>query len=154
MHRIQRIAVRHVQGTRRVCEIRVAGRDGQFPFDDLVGFSDGLQDMLLATERLVPRGVVRPTDRSRMQLEGLRVQDAAEYNRNLYSGREVRERRAEGEKICGGDWYAEIAINGTDSDVSFTTVVDLFTAVQQIISRELALAGQIVTHIPVEVARG
>lgn len=153
MHRIDRIAVRHVGGTRRVCEIRVGGRDASFPFDDLVEFSNGVQDLLMVVERVLPRGELRPPDRQHMQLEGLRVQDAAEYNRNLYSGREVRERRAGGEKLCGGDWYMELSMNGGDSDISFSTLGELFQIVQQAISRELSMHGVIVPAAPVEVAR-
>jgi hypothetical protein len=108
MKRIERIAVRAVRGTRnrRVCDIRVAGVSYSYPFHDLVEFSDGLQDIIAETERLVPTNGLRPTDRTFMQLESLQVQDAVEYNRNLYSGREVRERRAEGQHIAAatGTW--------------------------------------------------
>lgn len=150
MHKIQRIAVRHVRGmlSKRVAAIRVAGVDYSFPFHDLVEFSDGLQDVLAETEHLTPVSPVRPTDKTFMQLEGLRVQDAVEHNRNLYSGREVRERRADGEQICGGDWYAEVSVNGSDSDLSFSTVGELFQLVQQIITRELAASGQVVSGTP------
>lgn len=142
--KIQRIAVRHVRGflSRRVCELRVGGKEYAWPFHDLVEFSDGLQDVLAETEQLVPTNAVRPTDKTFMQLEGLRVQDASEHNRNLYSGREVQGLRDEGVSICGGDWYAEIAINGSDSDLSFSTVAELFQCVQTIIKRELGASGQ------------
>jgi hypothetical protein len=157
MKRIERISVRAVRGTRnrRVCDIRVAGVSYSYPFHDLVEFSDGLQDIIAETERLVPTNGLRPTDRTFMQLESLQVQDAVEYNRNLYSGREVRERRAEGQHIAGGDWYMEIAINGSDTDLSFNTVAELFTLVQDVIKREQAHSGQPITLTPaLLVARG
>lgn len=152
MRKIERIAVRHVRGhlARRVCEIRVGGTGYTFPFHDIVEFSDGLQDVLAETERLIPANAVRPTDKTFMQLEGLRVQDAAEHNRNLYSAREVRDMRAEKVNVCGGDWYAEVAINGADSDLSFSTVAELFQLVQQIITRELAASGQILKGEPAQ----
>jgi hypothetical protein len=155
--RIKRIAVhvvRHARN-RRVCSILVGCRDFSFPFHDLVEFSDGLQDILAETERLVPTNAQRPTDRTHMELESLQVQDAVEYNRNLYSGREVRERRAEGQNIAGGDWYMEISINGSDTDLSFNTVSELFTLVQEVIKRELTLAGKLISTTPaVLVAHG
>jgi hypothetical protein len=148
--RIKRIAV-----ARGACAITVAGKDYSWPFRDLVEFSDGVQDVLAETERLVPANAVRPEDRTFMQIESLKVQDAAEHNRNLYSGREVRDRRAEGQNIAGGDWYMEVSINGSDTDCSFNTVEELFQIVQQIITRELAASGQIVTRTPrVLVAHG
>lgn len=155
--KIKRIAVRSVRGfeNRRVCELAVAGKTFSFPFHDLVEFSDGLQDIIAETERLVPTNALRPEDRTFMQLEGLRVQDAAEHDRHYISGREVRERRADGERICGGDWYAEVSINGSDSDLSFNTVGELFTLVQDIIKREQSHAGVPITLTPtVLVARG
>jgi hypothetical protein len=155
--RIKRIAVHAVRHARnrRVCSILVGGRDFSFPFHDLVEFSDGLQDILAETERLVPTNAQRPVDRMHMELESLQVQDAVEYNRNLYSGREVRERRAEGQNIAGGDWYMEISINGSDTDLSFNTVGELFTLVQEVIKRELTLAGKLISTTPaVLVAHG
>jgi hypothetical protein len=155
--RIQRIAVRTVHGSpgKRVCDIRVAGVDFSHPFRDLVEFSDGLQDILAETEQLVPRNAIRPDDKTFMQLEGLRVSDAVAHNRNLYSGREVRERRDEGQNIAGGDWYMEISINGSDTDLSFNTVGELFTLVQDVIKREQAHSGQPILLSPaVLVARG
>lgn len=150
MKRIQRIAVRHVRGflSRRVAEIRVGGLDYSFPFHDLAEFSDGLQDILAETERLVPTNAVRPTDKTFMQIEGLRVQDSVEHNRNMISGREARERTAGGEHIAAGDWYTEISVNGSDTDCSFNTVGELFQIVQQIIQRELAASGQVVHGTP------
>lgn len=155
--KIQRIAIRTVHGSpgKRRCEIRIAGLNWSFPFRDLVEFSDGLQDVLAETERLVPTNATRPADRSFLQIESLQVQDAVEYNRNLYSAREVRERRAEGEHIAGGDWYMELSINGSDTDCSFSSVVELFQIVQQVIKRELAMNGQIIERTPnVLVANG
>lgn len=153
--KIERISVRlhHAAHRLRTCEIRVGGMNFDFPFKDLVEFSNGVQDILMVTERLVPTNAVRPESRDFMQLEGLRVQDSVEHNRNMISGREARERTAEGEHIAAGDWYAEIGINGTDSDCSFSTVADLFQIVQGIIKRELANHGQLITQVPAELAR-
>lgn len=150
MKKIQRIAVRNVRGylNRRVCDIDVAGKSFSWPFHDLVEFSDGLQDVLAETERLVPTNAARPADRTFMQIEGLRVSDAVENNRNLYSGREVRERRDEGQHIAGGNWYMELGVNGADNDMSFNTVTELFQLVQIVMKRELAVSGAIVTETP------
>lgn len=141
--KIKRIAVRKGR-----CEISIGGKDYSFPFRDLAEFSDGVQDVLGESERLVPTNALRPTDKTFMQLESLQVQDAAEHNRNLYSAREVRDRRAEGQNIAGGDWYMEVSINGSDTDCSFNTVAELFQIVQQIIARELAASGQVVSRAP------
>lgn len=145
MQKIQSIAVHKLLTmTGWECHIRVGGTHFSYPFCDLAEFSDGLQDILKVTERLVPTNAVRPEARSNMQLDGLRVSDSVEYNRNMISGREARERTADGEHMAAGDWYAEIGINGTDTDCSFNTVSDLFQIVQQVIKREMANAGQII----------
>lgn len=130
------------------CELRVGTHDMQFPFRDLVEFSDGLQEALLVTERLVPTNIVRPKDRTFMQLESLKVQDAGEFNRHTIPGREVLERRAEGEKLCGGAWYMELAMNGADTDCSFSTVAELLQIVQTVIKRELSSGGVAVSLEP------
>lgn len=143
MKKIQSIAV-----ARGRCRIKVAGTEYGFPFRDLAEFSDGVQDVLAETERLVPANAVRPLDKTFMQIESFQVQDSVEHNRNWISGREARERTAGGEHIAAGDWYAEISINGSDTDCSFSTVGELFQIVQQVIKRELAASGQVVTQTP------
>lgn len=140
--RIDYIDVRFVNGHRRA-HVRMGGIDYQWPFHDLVEFSDGIQDTLMVADGLVPRNAARPADRRFMQLEGLRVSDAVEHNRNMIAAREVKERRLDGEKICGGAWYMEVSMNGTDTDCSFTTLQELFQIVQGIIKREMALHGQL-----------
>lgn len=145
--RIEAIDVRTLNGGRRA-SLRVRGIDYSWPFHDLVQFSDGVQDVLMETERLVPTNAVRPEKRDFMQLEGIRVSDSVEHNRNFISGREARERKLDGEKIAAGAWYAEISVNGTDTDCSFDTVEQLFQIVQSIIKREMAQHGQIVIQTP------
>lgn len=142
--KIEHIDVRFVNGHRK-CYVTAGGIDYQWPFSDLVEFSDGLQDALMVADGLVAQNAVRPQDRRFMQLEGLRVSDAVEHNRNMLAAREVKERRLDGEKICGGAWYAEISMNGTDTDCSFTTLEEFFQIVQGIIKREMALHGQVLT---------
>lgn len=151
--KIQRIAVRVLSSGKRECSLRVAGQECQFTFVDLVEFSDGVQEALVFFERLVPTNIVRPKDRSLMQLESLQVQDSVEHNRNMISGREAAGRRAEGEFVAGGAWYMEVSINGTDSDCSFNTLAELLQIVQQIVKRELATGGQIIAEPMVELAR-
>lgn len=148
--KIQRLTVRSVHGSpgKRVCEIRVGGFNYSYPFRDLVEFSDGLQDILAETERLVPTNALRPEDKTFMQIESLQVSDSVEHNRSMISGREARERQAEGQHVAAGDWYAEISINGSDTDCSFNTVAEFFQLVQQVIARELNAAGQLVSRAP------
>ena len=155
MRAIERIAVKpfgNAGGAWR-CEILVGRSTFSFPFHDLVEFSDGLQDILAETERVVPVNAERPKDRDHMQLEGLRVQDSSEHNRNFISGREARERKMEGEHIAAGAWYMELSINGSDTDVSFDTVAQLFQIVQQVIKRELAGAGVLILQTPTDLSR-
>jgi hypothetical protein len=155
--KIERIAVRlaHGSGVRRVCEIRVNGLNYSFPFSDLAEFSDGLQDILAETERLVPTNAIRPqgTDREHLKLEGLRVQDSVEHNRNMMSGREALERRAGGEMVAAGAWYMELGINGSDTDCSFDTVGQLFQIVQTVMKREMVAAGKLMLRTPAELVR-
>lgn len=150
MQQIKRIAVIAPRraGLPHRCELRIGSLDMAFPFRDLVEFSDGVQDALLATERLMPTNIVRPIDRRFMQLESLKVQDAGEFNRHTIPGREVLERRAEGEKLCGGAWYMELSLNGADTDCSFSTLAELLQIVQTVVKRELASGGVNVSHEP------
>lgn len=145
--KIQRIDIRSIDGLRRA-SFRIRGMDYAFRFSDLVEFSDGLGELVAVVDGLSARNVTRPKDRTLMQIESIKAQDAAEYNRNLYSAREVRERRAGGEHIAGGDWYMEISMNGADTDISFNTTVELFQIVQQIIQRELVRHGQVAIEVP------
>lgn len=155
MNKIKRLAILQPRGlaSRRICQIRVGSTDLSFPFDDLVGLSDGLQDVLAETERLVPTNAIRPVDKTFMHIESIHVSDAVEQNRNLYSGREVRERRDEGQHICGGDWYMELGVNGADNDLSFSSVRELFDLVQQVMKRELRASGAVVSQVPVTLVR-
>jgi hypothetical protein len=80
---------------RRVCEIRVERAELLLPVPrPRRVFSDGLQDILAETERLVPTNALRPDRQDLHAARGAAVQDSVEHNRNLISGREVRERRA------------------------------------------------------------
>lgn len=151
--KIERIDVTTLNGGRRA-KLRVAGIEYSWPFHDLVEFSDGLQDVLLETERLVPMNAARPQARDFMQLEGIRVSDSVEHNRNMVSAREVKERRAAGEHLAAGAWYAEISVNGSDTDCSFDTVEQLFQIAQGIIKREMALHGQIIVETPAVLVHG
>lgn len=146
---IQRIDIRPIDGVQRAT-FRVQGTDYSFRFADLVEFSDGLVELVLVVDGMSPVGLLRPVDRTLMQIESIKAQDAAEYNRNLYAAREVRERRAEGQMIAGGDWYIELSMNGADNDLSFGTTIELLQLTQQIMQRELARHGQPVTIIPPE----
>jgi hypothetical protein len=80
----------------RGCELRVGGKDYSWPFHDLVEFSDGLQDVLAETERLVPTNAVRPTDKTFMQLEACACRTRSSTTATCTQRREVRELRDEG----------------------------------------------------------
>ena len=120
----------------RSCHVQCNGQSFSFPFTDLFEFDRYIAELLALTEGLVAPNAIVNADRELLQIESIYVQDAGEFNKHCIPGREIEGRRAEGEKICGGQWYGEITMNGSATDCSFTSLEELYQITQTIIQRE------------------
>jgi len=139
-------------GRGRRLDIRLGRETGWFHFTDLVEFSQGVARALRLSEGLVATNALHPDNREFLQLESVYVEDAGEHNRRVIAAREIRERRADGAKVCGGAWYMELCINGSATDCSFSTLFELFQQLQTIIRREMQQNGQVVVQGLTEMA--
>lgn len=151
--KIESISIKADAGGRR-CHVRTDGKDFSFTFTDLVEFDRYIAEILMVTEGLVAPNAITNAQQDMLQIESIYVQDAGEFNKGCIPGREIEGRRADGEFVCGGAWYAEISMNGCATDCSFSSVEELYQITQTIIRREISKGGAILraTDLPKEPA--